>query len=333
MNDQKKYLILSVDTEPDNHRWRPLTSRPGSILNAAALPRFIDEANLFKVKPTFLLTHSMAGSDLLRKNLEASLKDGTAEVGMHLHPGETPPFTSFGVNRSDNICVVPQELLLEKFHTLYTLITKNFGMPLSFRGAAWALDSRMFMMLSEYGFLAESSVTPGISWKLLNRPSYWTAPHCAYTPHRDNPSLPGISRVIEVPVTIWQRTRLPQWIGEYAASVLTMPLSSKSHNPLISLIRHLRPAAPLWLCPAFTTADQMKQVVDKMESRTDFLHVMCHSSELLAGASPYNPTEETVIAFYDRLRTILSYITRKGYVPVTLAEYVRIHHNKTAVVA
>jgi hypothetical protein len=50
-------------------------------------------------------------------------------------------------------------------------------------------------------------------------------------------------------------------------------------------------------------------------------NIIFHSSELLAGGSPYNQTEEQVETFYRELEALLSFLSGNGAVGSTFREF------------
>jgi hypothetical protein len=53
---------------------------------------------------------------------------------------------------------------------------------------------------------------------------------------------------------------------------------------------------------------------------------MLHSSELMPGGSPYNPTPESIEHLYRRLENLFKIVSRDGCEPVTLSEFARDYH-------
>jgi hypothetical protein len=85
--DRPAFLFV-VDTEGDDEWTRPRLLP--SLHNLHALPRFQALCERYGVRPTYVVTHSVAtdapGAALLRAIADA----GRAEIGAHLHPWTTP---------------------------------------------------------------------------------------------------------------------------------------------------------------------------------------------------------------------------------------------------
>lgn len=341
-----RYLLFSVDTEPDDPTWSGLSGGPWSHENLGGLAELGDRMRALGVRPTYLVSHSVAVSGRLEALLAKDLAALACEVGTHFHPGDTPPFPKLfpqpsprpfpqraddsAAAATDNIVRVPTALLEEKFANLHAAISARFGAPTSYRSGAWAMDGRITALLKRYGYRVDSSVTPGVSWRGNGRPSYLAAPMRAYPLGSGDPSLPdpawpgpaGEGGILEVPVSIWSPRRWDgTFAGRLAGDLLTMPLAARNSLP-VRIIRALRPQAPQWLRPAFMKTAEMEAVSLRLEEAgADYLHVMCHSNELWPGASPYCRDRRDLEEVHARLEGIFRFALGRGYMPVTLSDY------------
>jgi hypothetical protein len=289
----------------------------------------MDIVKEYGVRPTFLITHAMASWPQVVSFIEQMLKNGLCEVGAHFHPGDTPPFEKSYGAISDNILNVPDDLLDIKFNELFSRLSSRFGPPRSFRSGAWTIDSRTITLLQRYGFLVDSSVTPYVSWRLINRPSYFSAPQVAYYLDRFDPCKKGDSAILEVPVSIWSPKQFDGLWGEAFAAFFSMPLESRSGN-IVRLIKAIRPYKPLWVRPALFSASEMIYAARKLKKQVNYVHIMCHSNELTVGTSPYSKTPELLERLLIRLRLFFAYAREQGYVPMTLSEYATMEKQRLA---
>ncbi len=326
MSKLKKYFILSVDTEPDDSTWSELGHGPWPSENLKGLGKFADRMRGLNILPTYLVSHSIAESALFENIIKQDLANNACEIGAHFHPADTPPFSKG--KSTDNILKVETNLLEEKFSTLHSLLVSRFGPITSYRSGAWAIDSRVTALLKRFNYLVDSSVTPGISWRYNGRPSYLEAPRSAYPLGDGNPSMAGQKsqkNLWEIPVSIFSSYSLAgSLLGNLLGDFLTMPLASRKSIPA-NIIRILRPQAPKWLRPAFKKMPQLESVaMDLEKSGANYLHVMCHSSELWPGTSPFCKTETDVAELHSRLDGICRFALGRGYIPITLSNYAKI---------
>jgi hypothetical protein len=324
MNAKPPFLIFSVDTEPDN-LWAG--RRHGHVFThdniAAGIAGTTPLLKDLGVKPVFFLSHSVAFSAASADILASVAATLPCEIGSHFHPCDTPPFSAGEKVSTDNILKLSDAQLEEKFSNLHKSITARFGEIRSFRAGAWTIDARTVSLLKSHGYRCDSSITPGISWALIGRPSYVWAPRRSYYLDERNVCAEGHSGVLEVPVSIRPKKRVPGFFPALGSSLFTMPLASQK-GFLMSRVRQIRRFRPMWLRPAFNSLDEMKTVAVPLLEETGFLHVMVHSTELACGTSPYVSTEAERQRLLDRLRGIFRFALVRGCTPVTMAEYADI---------
>ena len=79
----------------------------------------------------------------------------------------------------------------------------------------------------------------------------------------------------------------------------------------------------LWLRPSYSSLEDMKQLARRLAADdVPLLNLLFHSSEAIAGGSPYNRTERELQAFLDRLDRFLDFaVSELGATPVTFAEF------------
>src|SRR5919197_4708316 len=183
-------LIVTIDTEPDLPVRRQ--DRHATLRNIPEL-RTLQE-RMPDVKLTLLVTQAVLEDPASLRELERLNADFDCEIGAHLHPEDTPPFLDPAARRREtSLMRLPPELRAEKLRTLVAAIQRHFPRPTSYRAGRWQHSPEDFGMLSEAGFLVESSVTPYVSWQLEHGPDYSAA---RPEPFRVDGSL------WEVPVTI-----------------------------------------------------------------------------------------------------------------------------------
>jgi uncharacterized protein (TIRG00374 family) len=322
MTPASRYLLFSVDTEPDN-MWHARQRHSFTHENIAGVLSSLPLFRRCGVKPTFFVSYSVAASDDATRLLIQACRALPCEIGTHFHPCDTPPFLEKKVPATDNILRVPDGLLEQKFENLHSIITSRFGRPRSYRSGAWTIDSRIVRLLSRNEYRTDSSVTPGVSWRLIGRPSYLAAPRTGYFLDEKDMSARGFSGIFEVPVSLWAQKPGLAMLPPLFSSFFTMPLASHRHVPLRN-VKALKALRPVWLRPAFKSLDEMVRISQHLLEETGFLHVMCHSNELTVGTSPYVTTPQERELFFQRLEAFFRHAIGLGCTPVTLSEYTDI---------
>ncbi len=145
-------FLFVVDTEGDSE-WTVHRRMP-PVRNVHALPRFQALCDRYGVKPTYVVTHSIAADDTAVAMLREWVSAGRAEVGTHLHPWTTPPFASPWDDAGAFPSELPDDLLAAKFRTLTDYISARFGRaPTSYRAGRFGFDTRTLRHLESFGYV------------------------------------------------------------------------------------------------------------------------------------------------------------------------------------
>lgn len=300
-----KYFIITVDTEGDN-LWEYHGDGSITTTNASVLPRFQNLCNKYDFKPVYLSNYEMVSDDNFVDFAKNTQNMGQCEVGLHIHAWNNPPLFTLPIDNSGQAYLIeyPEEIMKQKVSYTYDLIKKKFGeAPVSHRAGRWAMNDTYFRILREIGIKIDCSYTPYVDWTNsigANRGG------CDYRKVSIFPQT--IDGICEVPMSI-QRG---DFVRMSRLSQLKMFIKGKT------LPRHI-----LWLRPACNSLEGMKQVLDIIckNKNLDYAEFMIHSSELMAGGSPYFTTEESIALLYETMDQLFAYAKQKGFIGCTLKEY------------
>ena len=280
-------LIITVDTEADN-QWKDEANI--SLTNIRALPRFQVICERFSVRPTYFTTYEVITDSESCAMLKEWHTRKVAEVGAHLHPWTTPPFSEKERGKA-----FPSELSNEslrmKLLTLTSSIREGIGnRPTSYRSGRWGFDERQAFLLKELGYVGDFSITPGISWKKsqgleggTGAPDFTSEP---IAPHR------LASGIVEVPMTI-------------------VP------SGLFGRLRWLR------IFPNTTRARLAGVLEAILRKQLPVAVFMIHSSELSSGTSPYVKTDKELEQVYELLIDLFELAKEKGFESATATEFAK----------
>lgn len=304
-------FLYVVDTEGDaewtHHRRVP------PVRNLRAIPRFQALCDRYGIKPTYVVTHTVASDDEGVTMLKGYADAGRAEVGTHLHPWTTPPFVTPWDDSETFPHELPDDLLEAKLRTLTDTITERFGRaPTSYRAGRFGFDGRTARLLEALGYTVDSSVTPLMSWQQypgipggVGGPDYREAPLAPYFVDRNDPRTPGDSRLFEIPLTIVEDTRGPELIGSYARQLASDHLAAR-------VLGKLRVHRKLWLRPTMESVEGMvSSCAAVMRQRVPVFNMMIHSSELFPNTSPYFTDQAAVDRLFDRMDRAFAGIFRR----------------------
>ena len=191
---------ITVDTEEE---WPWAAGWPTgspSVTNISAIPRFQSICDEHGAAATYFTNHAVL-TDRTACNLLLTLaKSSQVELGMHIHPWNTPPYQGNGrVNaRESFLANLPPELIEQKLQTVYDAFQKLGRCPTSFRGGRYSSGSTVQTFLRKRGFLADSSVVPFTAWEDDGGPNYQDR---TLEPRRLAPTADANSPLWEIPLT------------------------------------------------------------------------------------------------------------------------------------
>ena len=310
------HLLVGIDTEGDN-QWDADARRNQRFENIYALPRLHTLFVKHGVRPTYVITHPVASDPRSADVLRRLLARGECEIGAHHHAWETPPCGPDDVERHPYAADLPLRQFDAQLQNLTSAITAAVGRPpVSYRSGRYGFSATHVTTLERLGYLVESSVAPLFYEGHKGGPDFVEAPLRPYFLAYDSATRPGCSNVLEVPVSAALNRRLPRsWQFAYARA----PFNYTTKRTL----RAARLLRMRWLRPSYSSLEDMKALArDLARWEEPVLNVIFHSSEAIAGGSPYNQTASELEAFFDRLSRFLTFATQDlGARPVTFHEF------------
>lgn len=316
-------LLVAIDTEGDN-QWDAAARRNQTFANTRALERLHDFFARRGVRPTYVVTHPVVSDPQSAEVLRALLARGDCEIGAHHHAWETPPFSPEDVDRHPYALSLPAEQFDEQLASLTRSITEAVGRaPVSYRSGRFGFAASHVSSLEKQGYRIDSSVTPLFYESHKGGPDFVDAPLAPYYLSYDSATRPGTSNLLELPVTAALNRRVPRWV-ERAYGRAPWPYTTKR------ILRLARIASVRWLRPSYSSAEDMMALSrDVLRRGAPMLNLLFHSSEAIAGASPYTRNEGELSAFFDRLGRFLDYARNDlGVEPRTFEEFAAAHTSR-----
>ena len=301
-------LVISIDVEEEGLFFGHYPRTPPGVTNVAELERLAFIPREFGLPLTLLVTYQVARDPAACRVLTRWRERHGAEIGVHLHPWNTPPFLDLPEPEPVPSARLPQELLRDKFARLLEPIRTNLEVaPRSFRMGRFDAGPQVWKLLPEFGLTVDSSVAP-LTPKGAEA-GYFLAP-------ADPFGLTfGGNELLEVPVNMVPvLAGTPELIMRLAA-VLPPTWGRRLRNSF-------RYVGAVGVQPAWYPLASM-QLAARLHRRRggQVLTMFFHSSELKPGASRLFPTEAAVQQFVGKIRTFLTWLRRTGPVEgVTLAE-------------
>lgn len=327
-------LLITIDTEEDD-AW---AGRPEvTTENVTFCARFQELCDRYSLPPTWLCTEPVLRDPRLAQALGPAVVAGRAEIGVHLHPWNCPPFP--GGARPDPkeqfyATEIPEDEFRAKMERAVAAADAAFGLrPLSYRAGRWGFDGRQIRPLLDLGIRVDCSVTPHISWQQQRGmrngkggPDFRGAPRVPYWLDPLDVRRPGDSPMLELPLTVMFtggpfRAVAPAW-------------------GLLDRIRYTPPGRVLhrigWTARPFRAKhDTPFHELAAMTAQAEhlglpYVMLMFHSSELMPGGSPYNPTPESIEALYALFERLFDHFRARGIEGSTVSRFARPYLDKQA---
>lgn len=324
-------FLVTIDTEANG--WDQIGAN--SIENIRYVRPLQDLFDRHGVRPTYLVTYEMATRDRAIEVLKPIHDGGRCEIGQHFHAWTCPPFERPSPEGVDLAWLrglqgeLPDGLFYAKAEALRRAITSAYGRaPTSHRAGRWAIDLRTLHWLRDTGFLADSSMTPGVSW------SHTKGVHGAYgvdtsqipagpfIQDLEPPFRPGRTAptgLLEVPVSA---ARLPQrGLARAAGAVIQsgLPGSSMASKVFSRIFPTPFGVLPCRVMPWYREVDLLA-LADWILGETGVVNLMLHSSEVMPGGSPYSRTERMQRRVMSHLAAVSRWVEENGLDRLTLSE-------------
>lgn len=295
-------VVVSIDTEEDNwHR-----SRNGvaveNIFEIPRLGRFLDELG---VRATYFTTYQVAIARRAAAALREVCAGGTAEIGGHLHPWNTPPLTEAFVPRNSMTKNLPATLQLAKIQRLTAALQDAFDTaPRAFRAGRYGFGPDTVNALLCSGYEVDSSVSPFMNLESTDDgPNFVGAPLDAYRLGRggDVRQPDPAGELLEIPLS-YGFSRGPFAFWDPARRLLERTPFTWLRLPGIAERTGI--VKRLVLCPELASVSDMLTLSRRLlEHGVRHLHVSWHSPTLKPGLSPFATTAADVARLYASLES------------------------------
>lgn len=285
---KRKKFIITIDTEGDDLWTKKITReglKPITVRNADNLERFQLLCEKYGFIPTWLVNYEMSQSEVFRNLALDAIKRGTAEVGMHMHAWNCPPIVSLKYNPHGNhpyLGEYARKVQWEKMKYLTYTLQDTFQTSIrSFRNGRWYLDKDILIWLKKLGFIADCTVTPGVSWATnIGNTVYGID----YSKCRFHGCYRLSEKIYEVPPTILNK---------------------------LSFEKGKMNMKKIWLRPNGENLDEMLEIVKRIRNnpKIDYLEFMLHSSELSPNLNPTFRSQKSIENLYENLDVLFKQVS------------------------
>ena len=312
-------VVVSIDTEEDG--WGPNT--PVSLENAHQLPRLHAFFTRLRLRPTYFTTYQFVSQSWAAGALREIAAAGTAEIGGHLHPWNTPPTNGPQPPHLSMMCNSAPEVQLAKLRQLTDALESGTGVrPSSFRAGRFGFGASTVPVLRACGYRVDSSVTPFLSWRWADQgPDFTRAPLDLYL-LGDGPDVQvhqPTGKLVEVPLSVgFTRFPVSRWRSLHRG-LWSPPGRALRLEGLASVLGATVRAI---VSPETTSARDMLAVSRRLvEGGLSHLHMFFHSSSLMPGLNQFARRQRHVERLYARIEEYMNGVTAfADPVPATVTE-------------
>ena len=323
MKKRKVLFLLSIDTEEEFNWDGDFPQKNCGVENIQHIPQF--QAFCFSkgIRPSYLVDYPVASNSESANILKKIALSGQAEIGAHLHPWCTPPFSGNNTERESHVVNLSSTQVDEKMTYLLQTINEQIGVsPKVFRTGRWGINGSALQIAAKAGLNVDSSIYP------FYENEYFSCKQAQYTPYWpsfNDPDIHGKQRdIFEIPVTAgFNRPNFSFW--------------SKVHNllafkafrvfRLVGVAWNTNLLRKLYFSPELTSTKDLISLADAvLEEGQDVIHMYLHSSTLLPGKNIFTQTQKDVDAIYHRINTVIDHLKTK-----TELEFMTISEAKDAI--
>lgn len=297
---------MTIDTE-EEWRWGeewPTTNL--SLANIQNLPRLQRLCHRHGVSPTYFVDRAVLDDDKARSTVLGLSQDGKLEIGMHIHPWNSPPLKNGSkvAVRETFIHNLDRQLILDKLDGVYSCFKKCGLQPTSFRGGRYSVGETAREFLQSHGFRADSSVVPFTTWADDGAPDYRNRD---LYPVRIPPRASNGQPMWEIPLTFgFSRQPFQFWAKIHRCSERPV----LRHFRLFGIASRLGLVRQAWLNFETEPVDSLLAFLHAIRGlKLPCICLTVHSSSLMAGKGVYTKTkadEEQIFSSIDRVFATLA---------------------------
>ena len=306
-------LIIIIDTEEEFNWNKPFNRKNISVKNIAHQQKAQKIFAKYDIKPTYVIDYPVASQAEGIQPLKELYDNNLCDIGAHLHPWVTPPFTEDVNNCNSFPGNLSYEQEYEKLKTLTDTITENFGFkPSIYKAGRYGVGVNTTEILQKLGYSIDCSVVPNSDFSSTEGPNFSNIKNCQPYPFANG-------KILEVPLTVDYVGRLAKAGTPFYHRIQQDRLIKLKIPGILSrlgLFERIR------LSPEGQNITELKRLTLSMLKQEQKVFCLTyHSSSLMIGGSPYVNSEKELAAFLDTIDQYLDFFknTIKGK-PSTLKQ-------------
>jgi hypothetical protein len=286
-------LFMVVDTEEEFDWHAPFSRASTGVTAIAALENLHGVVDRHAVRPMYVIDYPVATKVEAYSVIRGIVESGRGQVGAHLHPWVTPPFTEDVSGPNSFACNLGPALEETKLRHLVESIEANVGVaPKTYKAGRYGLGRTTVRILQRLGFDVDVSINPLMDYRSSSGPSFEA--------FDSRPFRFGTERrVLEVPCTVGFAgfaRRAGQPLHRAAESGILKRLKATG------ILSRSGALNKIMLSPETSTLDEMKAVTHALLADGVRTFTMTlHSPSVAVGHTPYVRTAAELRDFLGRI--------------------------------
>lgn len=292
-DDRPPTLYVVVDTEAEFDWTQPFSRDQDRTSALSGLPRAQALFDRYGLRPTYLVDYPIAVRPAAAAVLREIHSRGGCEIGVHLHPWTTPPFTETLSARNSYPGNLPPDLEARKLEANARAVRDGFGIePRFYKAGRYGIGPNTIGLLAEMGFTVDFSVMPATDFRYQEGPDLRSLRAVPY-------AVEGMG-ILSLPMTR-DTTGLMARAGPVLSGFVRHPL-------LRALLARLHLYNIATLTPEGVRVAEQVRLLNAMLRRDHRVFVLhYHSPSLVAGHTEYVTTAAEEIEFLERLALVLDF--------------------------
>ena len=310
--EMRPQLFIVVDTEEEFDWSAPLSRSSVSVTAIDEVGRLQDVLRPYGLKPTYVIDYPVATTRSSAERLAEFARRGECEIGAHLHPWVSPPYTESLSRYTSYACNLGAPLERDKIEQLATAIREHLGVaPRVYKAGRYGFGKSTAETLEALGFDVDVSVNPHMDFRDDGGPSF-----TGFEP------VPGVfgrkRRLLEVPCTTGftgAARRLGEGLHRLASARVLRPVRAVGVLSRSGLLNKVM------LSPEGSTYQEMEAITDSLyRDGLRTFSLTFHSPSLKPGCTPYVHTVQEREAFLGTINRYCEFfLNRLGGVASTPA--------------
>lgn len=316
-------LSVTVDVE-ETGLWKDEYRRTYSIDNLSYIKDLEKIQKMFDkyvMLPTYFVDYAICTSKDALSLLRDIFKSGRCQIGAHMHPWCTPPFTEELSNKNSFFNNLPRDLQREKLKNLTGCIEATFGIrPVCFRSGRFGFSGEVARGLRDFGYLIDSSITPFCDWHDMTGPNFNCAPYKPYWIDAENIFREDKGGdLLEIPISNGF-----SWLNFEAGRNIFDKLARAPYNKfhIIGILGRLGIFSKILARPESESLSSLKLLArNYRELESPVWNIYFHSSSAAAGGNPYVKTNAQLNHFLNKLDMLFKWcFAEAGFRKITLLD-------------